>query len=261
MSRRHRETENETIKSHQAESYEDGRLRDQSNEMSASNKLSSVFSGLQKINVVRKTKSYLAEKISQAIYTALGNCTIEVDDTWVKIPRSLFNVKDIEILEQFCPNVNSHQEESSRKENRGRKTIKQLFSKFSDSKFVQYFRDTWNAAKEIGVSLYEEFTSFCSTFFIASNKVFSPDDDPYGYGKVSHYYEVILPEIKKEMANPFTREWLNGKIRWFEYWRPAVTYEDRRAKKERRRHRVWEELIEWVQSYLKYLAPEYALAY
>ncbi len=28
MSRRHKETENETIESHQAESYEDGRLRD-----------------------------------------------------------------------------------------------------------------------------------------------------------------------------------------------------------------------------------------
>ena len=209
MSRRHPETENETIKLHQAESHEEGRLRDKSNEKSTSNKLNSVINRLRKVTNVRTASKYIAEKITQALDTAFGSCTIEIDNKWVKIPRSLFDEQDIESLLQYSSNARIQQEERPRKRNGGRNPIKRLFSKFADSKLVQYFRDTWRAAKVKGDKLYESFITFCSSFFIASNKVFSPDDDPFGYGKVKHYYKVILPEIEREMSEPFTREWLN----------------------------------------------------
>lgn len=179
--------------------------------------------------------------------------TIEVDDKWVKFPLSAFDEADIADVRGYTTNIGIQLEEKPEKKKKGgRNPIKRLFSKISDSKVVQCFHNTLNAVKEKCIELYEGITQYSTCFLKASNNVFSPDDDPYG--KVSHYHRILefeVPELP-------TRKTLNNWLRWFEDWRPAVTYEDRKAKNERARHRLWEKLIEWIQSYLTQLAPQYA---
>ena len=265
-SRRHKETESENTKPHQAESHEDGRLRAKSNNNSTSKKYFSriseikLFSGIGGLLKSTGTATrYLAEKITQALGAPLGTCTFEIDDKWVKmkIPRSEFNDRDIEMLQQYNAHASPQQEEKTKKDNRGCKAIEYLYNKIVDSKLGQFFRASWGAVKEKGIKV----VAFCSSFFIASNKVFSSNDDPYGYRKVSHYYDnVVLPEIELGTIDPITREWLDRNIRWFRNWKPAVTYEDQKAKRGRAKHRLWEKLIEALQSFLIDLAPEYAVA-
>jgi len=258
MSRRHKESERENTKPQQAEPHADGRLRDKSGMESTSDKIYSVFDGLLKATFVGSAVRYLAGKITQVLGSPSGK--IVVDDKWVKIPRSAFNERDIDLLRQYNAHASPQQEERTERSKGGRNPIKQLFSKIADSAAVQFFRKTWDAAKKCK-AFYRGTDQFCTSFFIAANKVFSPDDDPYGYGRVSHYHRVIKEEVEKEMPEPFGRKTLNNWIMWFRDWKPAVTYEDRKAKKERAKHRLWEKLAEWVQDYLTFLAPEYAIAY
>ena len=238
MSRRHREQEKNDNEPQQAESQGDGRL--ERTRVRIRNFIP--FKGIITKRDGTKDRFSLgkiASAISKAFSTAFEKDEIEVDEQWVKIPLKYFDEETII-------------EEMEKKSKGGRNPIKRLFDRISDSKAVQYFHDTLDAVKEKCVELYENITQYCTCFLKAANKVFSPDDDPYG--KVSHYHRILelgVPELP-------TRKTLNNWLKWFEDWRPAVTYEDHKAKKERARHRLWEKLIEWIQSYLFELAPQYA---
>lgn len=268
MSRRHKETESENIKPHQAESHEDVRLSTKSNEKSTSNV---IFSGIGKYLKFTVTATrYLTERITQTLGTTLGTSTFEIDDKWVqmKIPRSSFDDYDIQLLQQYNAHVSHRQEERTRKGKGGRNPINRLFRNITDNMAAQFFLDTWNAVKEKCIEMYEGVAQCCVCFFKAASRVFSPEDDDDSYGKREYYHSVLVKEIpelptteslKEKPVLPVLKT-LNNWFKWFEEWKPAVTYEDRKAKKERARHRLWDKLIDWVQKYLMDLAPEYAVA-
>ena len=247
MSRRHKvETEN-NYKPQQAESQADGSPKKSRWTVSSS-------SLLDKLLVTRKdrcTIRVLAEKIANVIQPAFTRAfiddTIEMDDKWVKIPRSYFDEGFFKL------HVDKDVEEEAT-HGRGRRFLNRLINTIADSKFVSYVKDSYKAVKEKCVELYENTTQFATCFLRAAFKIFAPEDDPYG--KMSHYHSLIeheLPGLK-------SRKTLNNYYKWFVEWKPAVTYESPKAKKERFKHKLWEKLIAWLCKHLLEIAPQYAYA-
>lgn len=239
MSRRHKEQETESnYKPQQAESRADG----------SHERDNSFLDKILNFTITKRdgTKDrFSLDKIVSAVANAFKKASvsdeIEVDDKYLKIPLQYVDENIIK--------------EVQKKSKGGRNPVKRLFSRISDSKVVEYFHNTLCAVKEKCIELYESITQYSTCFLKAANQFFSPEDDPYG--KISHYHRILECEV---VELP-TRKTLNNWLRWFEDWSPAVTYEDRKEKKQCARHRLWERLIDWIKKYLMELAPEYAVAY
>ena len=250
MSRRHKEEIEITYKPQAVGSQEDFHLETSSE---APKDIYSVLSGL---TVTKRdgTKSLFSlEKITNAIVNAFKQDVIEVDRDWVKISRSY--------LEKFCLqhelghiDVDRYESVEEDKPRKGRKFLKRLFDKVSDSKMVGFFRETFHEVKEKACELYEDMKQYCGCFLKGSHQAFAPDDDPYG--KVSHYHRML----EKEIPDCPSRKLINNWLKWFNDWRPRVCgKETPREKKERYRHWVAEQLIEWIKKHLIEVAPEFAV--
>lgn len=187
------------------------------------------------------------EKISQIVCEAFSNRLIEVDDKWVKIPRSYFE-------SQFEPHFDDETVDKMTK-GKGRPFIKRLFNKITDNEVIGCFKETLNAVKEKCAELYENVTQYAVCFLKGSNQAFSPDDEPYG--KLSHYHRILNIEIPDLPS----RKTLNNYMRWYVEWEPVVINENTQEKKEHHKHRIWEKLIKWIYNYLKKIAPQYVVAY
>ena len=100
--------------------------------------------------VVKKTTTikFDCTRIADAILKALNSSpnvvdsligNIEIDDKWVKIPRSLFEV----LLDETTPYEDVFEEQK----HKGRPTITRLINKIADSEVVSYFKKTLKTAK------------------------------------------------------------------------------------------------------------------
>lgn len=249
MSRRHKEKETEiNYKPQQAESHADGSQKNSRWTISSTSILNKVLTVTKRD---RSSTRFFAESLSflgSVISDALINKKIVVDDKWVKIPRSCFEEAsqkmqiDDDVLDQAT-------------HSRGRRFLNRLINTVADSKIVGYVKESYQAVKEKCVELYENATQFAACCLKALFRTFAPDDDPYG--KLSHYHSLIeheLPGLK-------CRKQLSNYYRWFVNWKPAVTYESPKAKKERFKHKLWEKLIDWLIDFLQKLAPQYAYAH
>lgn len=247
MSRRHREQETDSnYKPQQADSRADGSRMSRWTFSSSSilNKFLTI--SVEKTSALR----YFAKKISQAIGPAITNAIIddkiEVDEKWVKIPRTYLEMYLRLQIDEEKLGITTH--------GRGRRFLNRLINTVADSKVVSYVKKSYKAVKEKCLELYEDTTQFATCCLKALFSAFAPDDDPYG--KLSHYYSLIeheLPGLK-------SRKTLNNYYRWFVDWRPRGKYEDPKNKKERFKHRLWEQLIEWIKDFLQELAPQYSFA-
>ena len=191
-----------------------------------------------------RRKEETDKKLAEIIGNAFINHDIVFDDKWVKIPRAYFEVH----LDETPP-FEAVLEENSK---RGRPVIKRLLSKISDSEVVSYFKKTLKTAQTKCVELYKGITQFCVCFLKGIHNAFSPDDDPYG--KISHYHR-MLDEATSGIP---TRKTLSNCYKWFVEWK--TTYTDTvKEKAEKAKHRLWMKLIEWIQSFLLEIAPQYAI--
>ena len=243
MSRRHREDETvDNYKPLKVESHEDDHQR----------KSRFTFSGYSLLNkllkVVKKSEepsSFSADKVIHSIVKAFSNAEIEVDEEWVKIPRSCFRSYP-GILDEYA----AEKTEPPKKEP---SIVKRLFNKIDNSELVRLFKSTLKEVKMKCTELYENVTQFATCFLRGSNQAFTPDDDPYG--KLSLYHRILRPEVNDLQ----TRKTLNNYMKWFVEWRPVIAVKETvKEKKERFRHRIWERLIEWICKYLLEVAPQYA---
>ena len=234
MSRRHKENEinnNNTTQQvvSQADSHPESASRDHH-----------LFDGL-KFTIGRRKSLFSLDLVLKAILKAFEQDQVVVDGKWVKIPRSC-------VMDSF-----TDEEVDKMTSKKGRPFIRRLFQKVEDNKLVGYFKETLHEAKEKCVELYENIAQFAVCFLKGSNKAFSPDDDPYG--KLSHYHRILKPEV----ADLPTRKTLSNYLKWFVDWKPVATCikENIKEKKERLKHYRWERFIEWIQSHLLIIAPEY----
>lgn len=244
MSRRHKENDIEQTKPHQAESQRDDGME--------------IFSRLtvSSTNLTNKISS-LCHIITNAVTNALKNEDIEIDDQWVKIPRRYLELKDFRSfgLRSFDspPELTPHTEKEQRK--RGRHWLQRLINKVEDSTVVGWFKTTLSKAKQMVQELYQDVTQFAVCFLKGIHEAFCPDDDPYG--KLSHYHRMLVnPDA--EIPDIPSRETLSRHYRWFRDWREEVTYEDKKAKREKYKYRIWERLIQWIKKFLLAMAPQYA---
>jgi len=244
MSRRHKENDIEQTKPHQAESQRD-------------DSMGKIMRFTVSSTSLKNKMSRLCHIISNAVTDALKNEDIEIDDQWVKIPRRYLELKDFLSFGLRSldgpPELTPHTEKKQSK--RGRHWLKRLVDKVEDSTVVGWFKTTLNKAKEMVQELYQNVTQFAVCFLKGIHEAFCPDDDPYG--KLSHYHRMLvnpdagIPDIP-------SRETLSRYYRWFRDWREEVTFEDRKAKRMKRKHRIWERLIQWIKEFLLAMAPQYA---
>ena len=253
MSRRHKENDVEQAKPQQAESHADGSPRIKRFNISCA----SLFNKLIKVPQPETSiTSKFADMILGAVLKAIRKKDIEIDDEWVKFPRKylersiLFSGWGNQIIEEAQSPVE--------KPKRGHPWLSRLINNVEDSKVVDWFKTTLNEAKKTLKETYQNITQFAVCFLNGIHKAFCPDDDPYG--KLSHYHRLLVNPEEPEKGIPSipSRETLSRHYRWFRDWREAVTYEDRKAKKEKRKHRIWEKLIQWIKVFLLKLAPQYA---
>ena len=244
MSRRHKENDIEQTKPHQAESRRDYGME--------------IFSHLTVSSTsLTNNLSSLCHIITNAVTNALKNEDIEIDDQWVKIPRRYLELKDFLSfgLRSFDspPELTPHTEKEQRK--RGRHWLQRLINKVEDSTVVGWFKTTLSKAKQMVQELYQDVTQFAVCFLKGIHEAFCPDDDPYG--KLSHYHRMLVnPDA--EIPDIPSRETLSRYYRWFRDWREEVTYEDKKAKREKYKYRIWERLIQWIKEFLLAMAPQYA---
>ena len=231
------------------ESHDDGHLRVTLDKESTSK----ILSGLTCTKCIGKIFSFSTDKIIAAIEKAFSKQEVEIDDKWLKIPLSAFQPLEERSPLRFWKRNRSQPEEEPEKSKRGRNPIKRLIDKISDSKVMGFFRNTWDAVKKKCEELYENVTQFSICFLRGIYRAFCPDDDPYG--KISHYHEILHDEIRDFP----TRRTLSNYYNWFVNWRPVLINESPKEKKERHRHSLWKELIEWIYYYLLKIAPEYAV--
>ena len=244
MSRRHKENDIEQTKPHQAEPQRGDSMgkimRFTVSSTSFTNNLSS-----------------LCHIITNAVTNALKNEDIEIDDQWLKIPRKYlepecslcFGLRSLDGPPELTPHTEKKQSK------RGRHWLKRLVDKVEDSTVVGWFKTTLNKAKEMVQELYQDVTQFAVCFLKGIHEAFCPDDDPYG--KLSHYHRMLVnPDA--EIPDIPSRETLSRYYRWFKDWREEVTFEDRKAKRMKHKHRIWEKLIQWTTKILLQLAPQYA---
>ena len=147
--------------------------------------------------VVKKTTTikFDCTRIADAILKALNSSpnvvdsligNIEIDDKWVKIPRSLFEVH----LDETTPYEDVFEEQK----HKGRPTITRLINKIADSEVVSYFKKTLKTAKAKCEKLYSDITQFCVCFLKGIFNIFSPAEEPYG--KVTHYHRILSASIR-----------------------------------------------------------------
>ena len=236
MSRRHKENDIEQTKPHQAEPQRGDSMgkimRFTVSSTSFTNNLSS-----------------LCHIITNAVTNALKNEDIEIDDQWLKIPRKYlepecslcFGLRSLDGPPELTPHTEKKQSK------RGRHWLKRLVDKVEDSTVVGWFKTTLNKAKEMVQELYQDVTQFAVCFLKGIHEAFCPDDDPYG--KLSHYHRMLVnPDA--EIPDIPSRETLSRYYRWFKDWREEVTFEDRKAKRMKHKHRIWEMLIHEEYPYL-----------
>lgn len=244
MSRRHKETEiKDNSQQIEVASQADNHLRGYRFNLSSP----SLLERLVAVKKPDKKKSIFSmekisaaiEKISHILGDPLSISDIEIDEKWVKIPRSYF---DDEIVDKMT-------------QGKGRPFIKRLFNRITDNEVVDCFKKTLHAVKKKCTELYENLAQYAVCFLKGSNQAFAPDDDPYG--KLSHFHRIL----NSEFPDLPTCRTLNNYMHWFVEWEPVVTDETAKDKKERHRHRIWEQLIEWIYNYLKKIAPQYVVAY
>ena len=252
MSRRHKILETESnYKPQQVESYEDSHQKKSRWTLSSSSILNKI------VSVTKRNEDsalYASEKIFKAIHKAFTKAfydeSIEVDDKWVKIPRSYFEAEasSLDIEKKVI-------EREGSAHGRGRRFLNRLINTVADSKIVGYVKDTYREAKNRVSELIENTTQFCACCLDGLFKAFAPDDDPYG--KLSHFHRLLTHEFPDLQS----RKTLSNYYKWFIEWKPPLTsYVGPKEKKNRFRHRLWEKLIAWICDYLKTLAPEYAFA-
>lgn len=190
-------------------------------------------------------KSKIDSKLAEVIGNAFMHYGIEIDDKWVKIPRSFFEVH----LDETPP----YEAVLEGKSKRGRPIIERLISKIADSEVVGYFKKTMKTAKTKCVELYKNTAQFCVCFLKGLHNAFCPDDDPYG--KISHYHRILDEAI----TGIPTRKTISNYYKWFVEWKTVYT-DTVKEKAEKAKHRLWMKLIEWIQSFLLEIAPQYAIA-
>lgn len=254
MSRRHKEIETECkYEPQQVESNEDGHQKKSRWAIGAT-------SILDKIHIVTKRDKDTASQsdiilglfgsIGTIVSKAIRDNRIEVDDKWVKIPRSYFDedVMSLDIEKKVI-------EREGATHGRGRRFLNRLINTVADSKIVGYVKATYKEAKEKVSKFIENTTQFCACCLNGLFKTFSPSDDPYG--KLSHFHRLLSHEFPDLQS----RKTLSNYYKWFINWRPSLTsYVGPKEKKIRFRHNLWEKLIEWICDYLKTIAPQYAIA-
>lgn len=254
MSRRHKESETErSYGPQQVESHEDGHQKKSRWTIGASSILNKLFTVTKK-DTDSDLQCHIAEKIVKAIGRAFSKAfndeSIEVDDKWVKIPRSYFEteVSSLDIEKEVI-------EREGSTHGRGRKFLNQLINNVADSKIVSYVKETYKEAKKKVRQFIENTTQFCACCLDGLFKTFSPSDDPYG--KLSHFHRLLAPEFPDLQS----RKTLSNYYKWFIEWRPSLTsYVGPKEKKIRFRHSLWEKLIAWICDYLKTIEPQNAFA-
>ena len=190
-------------------------------------------------------KSKIDSKLAEVIGNVFRHCGFEIDDKWVKIPRSFFEVH----LDETPPYEAVLEEKSKR----GRPIVKRLISRIADSEVVGYFKKTLKTAQTKCVELYEGISQFCVCFLKGIYNAFSPDDDPYG--RISHYHRIL----DEALIGIPTRKTISNCYKWFVEWKTVYT-NTVKEKAEKAKHRLWMKLIEWIQSFLLEIAPQYAIA-
>ena len=244
MSRRHKENDIEQTKPHQAEPQRDDSMGKIMRFTVSSSCLSNKISSLCHI-------------ITNAFTNAIKNEGIEIDDQWLKIPRKYlepecslcFGLRSLDGPPELTPHTEKKQSK------RGRHWPQRLINKVEDSTVVGWFKTTLSKAKQMVQELYQDVTQFAVCFLKGIHEAFCPDDDPYG--KLSHYHRMLVnPDA--EIPDIPSRETLSRHYRWFREWREEVIYEDRKAKREKYKHWIWERLIQWIKEFLLAMAPQYA---
>jgi len=255
MSRRHKNNVEEQSKpQQQAEPQGDGSPRGMRFSVSStvlSKKLSSL------IRVVKEKPpciDNLAEEVCTAVFKALRSKDVEVDANWLKIPSKYLDSRAFSLLHEMG-HCAMDEEPSAKKSKKGRPWLKRLIDKVEDSKVVSWFKTTLADAKQKAKEFYQDVTQFAVCFLKGIHEAFCPDDDPSG--KLSHYHRMLVDPVAGITDIP-SRETLSRHYRWFRDWRQAVTFEDCKAKREKRKHRIWERLIQWIKDFLLKLAPKYA---
>ena len=266
MSRRHKENQVENTKpQQQAEPQGGGSLRGMRFSLSSAS-ISKMLSSLMK--TIEKPKSTNFDKVTDSILGAFRKGfkkkDVEIDDDWVKIRRKPLedflnsDVRELLREPEYCTMA---PDPTIGKPKKGRSLLKRFIDKMEDSKVIGFFKTTYDKAKQKAKELYEGMTQFCVCFLNAIHVAYCPDDDPYG--KISHYHRMLSSPEAEEAGIPVTdipaRRTISGKYCWFRDWRPAVTYEDGKARRERHKHSKWEELIQWIKAFLQELAPQYAV--
>ena len=136
------------------ESHEDGHLEKSRSTFNSDSLLDKLLTvSLKSTSATR----YIAEKVVNVFDTAftkaLSEAKIEVDDKWVKIPRSyfedeLFGAQAVEEVIEPAP------------QGRGRKLLNRLINRVSDSKIVGYVKRAYKSAKKLCSTLNENTTHF-----------------------------------------------------------------------------------------------------
>ena len=153
MSRRHKEPDNkEHYEPEQMESHDDGHLGEKSgkksNEYSLFGGMNSLFSVTASKFFSQRIVDKLVEKICTKVLDAFVSRSVEVDDLWVKIPRSAFDELGDGWLDSFRKQANPQTEEPPKESKRGAPRIKRLFNKIADSKVMKLFHKTWNEVQK-----------------------------------------------------------------------------------------------------------------
>lgn len=248
MSRRHKEKDNVIKDNNNTNSVES----------QADRNPFTLFSGIELFDRFTVSKhqasntEFSFSKTIDAIAKALADNQIVIDGQWVKLPLHVFEDEVVKLFKKLA-NPEAEAEEEPKKKKKGRNRLKRLFNKIADSKVVKFFQDTLGEVKKKCVELYDDMTQFSVCFLQGIHKAFAPDEDPYG--KISHYHEMLKDEV---MDLP-SRRTISHYYNWYEKWKKIVINEQPKEKKERHKHKIWEELIEWIFGFLQRIAPEYAV--
>ena len=249
MSRRHKNDIIENYKPQRTESHADGSPRVNSD--SGSTVKNTIVKGFR-FTVSSTTLAGKLAALAKVVSSSLQSISIDIDDEWIKFPRrQIEKVIGKSYLDYFREEANSQYEREEPK--RGRNPIRRLINKISDSKVMEIFRNTWDDVKSKCVELYENVTQLSVCFLKSIHRAFAPDDDPYG--KISHYHVML----EREIPNFPTRKTLSNYYNWFVNWKPILFNESTKERKERHRHGIWKQLIEWIYYYLLDNYPEYAV--
>lgn len=240
MSRRHKETETISIDESQT-----ALIAEYSHQVALTFQEIDIADVLKSLFSIKLWTTKTDKKLMEVIGSAFMHRGIEIDDKWVKIPRSFFKVH----LDETPPFEAVLEEKSKR----GRPLVKRLISKIADSEVVDYFKKTFKTVQKKCVELYEGISQFCVCFLKGIYNAFCPDDNPYG--KISHYHRIL----DEALIGIPARKTISNCYKWFVEWKTVYT-DTVKEKAEKAKHRLWMKLIELIHSYLLEIAPQYAIA-